>query len=141
MSNNYLIKELAQLESVAKVLKDYLKEYPVIVFDGEMGAGKTTFIRAFCKVLQIEDEVSSPTYSIINTYQTVDQLIVNHFDFYRVEDEMEAIESGLDEVIDSGEICLIEWSERIPKLLPESYVRVSIELNEDLSRLYSISVV
>ncbi|MFT7155653.1 MAG: tRNA threonylcarbamoyladenosine biosynthesis protein TsaE [Parvicella sp.] len=141
MSDVYLIKELAQLESVAKVLKDYLKESPIIVFDGEMGAGKTTFIRTFCKVLQVEDEVSSPTYSIINTYQTVDQEIVNHFDFYRIEDEMEAIESGLDEVIDSGEICLIEWSERIPKLLPESYVRVSIELNEDLSRLYSISVV
>ena len=141
MSDVYLIKELAQLESVAKVLKDYLKESPIIVFDGEMGAGKTTFIRTFCKVLQVEDEVSSPTYSIINTYQTVDHEIVNHFDFYRIEDEMEAIESGLDEVIDSGEICLIEWSERIPKLLPESYVRVSIELNEDLSRLYSISVV
>ncbi|MFT5600524.1 MAG: tRNA threonylcarbamoyladenosine biosynthesis protein TsaE [Flavobacteriales bacterium] len=141
MSDVYFIKELAQLESVAKVLKDYLKEYPIIIFDGEMGAGKTTFIRAFCKVLQVEDEVSSPTYSIINTYHTVDQEIVNHFDFYRIEGELEAIESGLDEVIDSGEICLIEWSERIPKLLPESYVRVSIELNEDLSRLYSISVV
>ncbi len=129
-----------QLSEVATALIQFLNEYSVVIFDGEMGTGKTTFISVLCKKLGVTDAISSPTYSIINTYESASVGEINHFDFYRIEDEQEAIESGLDEIIDSGEICFIEWAERIPKLLPQTYVRVVIELQEDFSRKFSIQL-
>lgn len=107
-----------------------LEKNHVIVFDGEMGAGKTTLIGLLCKEMGIEDS-SSPTYSIVNTYFSEKYGEVYHFDFYRLKGEQEAVESGLDEMIDSGNLCFLEWADRISKLLPESYVKVGIKQKGD----------
>lgn len=138
LEKSFHINSLEQLTLVADAIIPFLTKNPIVVFDGEMGTGKTTLISVLCKQMKVLDPISSPTYSIINTYTSSKYGSINHFDFYRIEDEQEAIESGLDEVIDSGDICFIEWAERIPKLLPPTYVRVVIELQEDFSRKFSI---
>ena len=140
MEKSLHIKSLDQLTLVATEIIPLLDKNPIVVFDGDMGTGKTTLISILCKQMGVMDAISSPTYSIVNTYESSHLGELNHFDFYRIESEQEAIESGLDEIIDSGEICFIEWAERIPKLLPPTYVRVVIELQEDFSRKFSIQL-
>ncbi|WP_258540380.1 tRNA (adenosine(37)-N6)-threonylcarbamoyltransferase complex ATPase subunit type 1 TsaE [Parvicella tangerina] len=116
-----------------------MNNYPVVSFRGEMGAGKTTLIRAICEKMGITD-VSSPTYAIVNTYESPNYGDVYHFDFYRLDGEQEALESGLDELIDSGKVCFLEWADRISKLLPPSYVKVDIERDGDIRNI-SIDIV
>jgi len=140
LEKSFHINSLDQLTLVASEIIPMLGENPVVLFDGDMGTGKTTLISTLCKQMGVMDAISSPTYSIINTYESSQFGELNHFDFYRIEGEQEAIESGLDEIIDSGAICFIEWAERIPKLLPLTYVRVVIELQEDFSRKFSIQL-
>lgn len=93
-------------------------EHNIIQFQGEMGAGKTTLIKEILRQMQCKDEVSSPTYSLVNEYETANG-IVYHFDFYRINDESEAYDMGWEEYADSGNLCLIEWPERIKSLIPE----------------------
>lgn len=121
------IADINELEIVAQAIKELCNNHSIFVIDGEMGAGKTTLISKVCRILNIEDESSSPTYSIVNSYFSEKFGEINHFDFYRLEDENEAIESGLDEPLYNGSICFIEWAEKIENLLPESYVKVKIE--------------
>ncbi|MFT4755018.1 MAG: tRNA threonylcarbamoyladenosine biosynthesis protein TsaE [Salibacteraceae bacterium] len=113
---------LSQLDSVAIELKEVLKTNKVVLFFGHMGAGKTTFINVLCKVLKVEDETSSPTFSIVNEYQTENKEVVYHFDFYRLKSEMEAYDLGYEDYLYSGNVCLIEWPEKIESLLPEDAV-------------------
>jgi tRNA threonylcarbamoyladenosine biosynthesis protein TsaE len=121
------IADINELDIVAQAIKELCNNHSIFVIDGEMGAGKTTLISKVCRILNIEDEPSSPTYSIVNSYFSEKFGEINHFDFYRLEDENEAIESGLDEPLYNGSICFIEWAEKIENLLPESYVKVKIE--------------
>lgn len=132
---------LNNIRQVAELIVKSVGEFkePVVIFDGEMGAGKTTTIAEVVKLLGSGDEVSSPTFGIVNTYFSAEIGNIYHFDFYRIEDEEEAIYSGLDEMIDSGNICLIEWSEKIPNLLPDSVVRVVIKILEDNHRKINIT--
>ncbi len=109
-----------------------------ILFYGEMGAGKTTFIKAFCAALGVEDTVSSPTFSIVNEYSS-SHGIIYHFDFYRLKNQTEALDLGLEEYLDSGNYCLIEWPEKIPDLLPENYVRISLKVQPDQQRKLTIT--
>lgn len=141
MNKSFEIENVDQLEKVGLTIATLAKETPVIVFDGEMGAGKTTLISQVCKHLNIISNISSPTYAIVNTYERDKGSDVYHFDFYRLENEMEAVQSGLDEMIDSGNICLIEWGERIMKLLPMKFVRVNISITGVTSRLIEITKV
>ncbi len=129
---------IEELSQVADAIAEICKNYPVIIFDGEMGAGKTTLISKVCQILKVEDEPSSPTFSIVNTYLSSEVGNLHHFDFYRIEDEEEAMASGLDEIIDSGDVCFIEWAEKIPNLLPENYVRVAIEVVDPNHRKITI---
>ena len=99
-----------------------------------MGAGKTTFTKAICKVLGVPDSVNSPTFTIINEYRTKEGEPVYHFDFYRIDKLEEAYDIGFDEFVDSGRLCLIEWPEKIEKLLPEETLRVYIKVLPDDSR-------
>jgi len=99
----------------------------VILFNGEMGAGKTTFIKAIAKKLGVNDVTGSPTFSLVNEYQTFDNQIVYHFDVYRIKSEEEAYDMGMDEYLYSGNWCFIEWAEKIPNLVPEAHSIISIK--------------
>lgn len=132
------IKSIDELGEVSLAIKDLCTTQNIFVVDGEMGAGKTTLISNTCRLLNIEDAPSSPTYSIVNSYFSKEFGAINHFDFYRLEDENEAIESGLDEPLYDGSICFIEWAERIEKLLPETYVKVAIKTLPNNHRLITI---
>ena len=100
-----------------------------------MGAGKTTFIKAICRELGVEEVMSSPTFSIVNEYATNDGNTIYHFDFYRLEDESEAYAAGLHEYFDSGAYCFVEWAERVPSILPVSTVNVRITVEGEERRI------
>lgn len=109
-----------------------------LLFYGEMGAGKTTLIKAFCAALGVKDAVSSPTFSIVNEYH-YPKGVVYHFDFYRLKNQTEALDLGLEEYLDSGSYCLIEWPEKIPGLLPENYLEILLEVQPDQQRKLTIA--
>ena len=102
------------------------KTNKVVLFNGLMGAGKTTFIKAICKNLGVEDMTSSPTFSLVNEYETSEGQRVYHFDLYRINSEIEALDMGIDDYLYSGNWCFIEWPEKIPNLLPENVSIVNI---------------
>jgi tRNA threonylcarbamoyladenosine biosynthesis protein TsaE len=111
----------------------------VILFHGEMGVGKTTLIKALAKNLGVNGATSSPTFSLVNEYQTINNQIVYHFDFYRLKVETEALDMGADEYFYSGHWCFIEWAEKIPNLIPDSHSVISISLLSDGRRLLELS--
>lgn len=118
---------IADLAEAAEILISGFGAQRVFAFYGEMGAGKTTLISSIVKELGSADAVQSPTYSLVNEYQTKKGERIYHFDFYRMQNEQEAFESGAMDLIDSGSWCFIEWPEKIPTLLPDRFVKVNIE--------------
>jgi len=117
-----------QLPAIAAELVLHAGDQKIWIFEGELGAGKTTLIKAICRVLEVADTVSSPTFSLINEYETRSGTSIYHFDFYRIKDEMEAADLGVDEYFYSGNLCLIEWPSKIPSLLPGNYLKITINL-------------
>lgn len=117
---------LSEIETVATKMLPYLTN-KIILVNGEMGAGKTTMIKALCKALKSPDVVSSPTFSLINEYRTANDKPLYHFDCYRIENEEEAYDFGAEEYLYSGHLCFIEWSENIASLLPEECTSLLIE--------------
>ena len=109
------------------------------IFYGEMGAGKTTLIKAIARQLNVEDNVHSPTFSIVNEYRNFSDEVFYHFDFYRIEKETEAMDIGVEEYFDSGDLCFIEWPEKIASLLPKKYLRIDISITSNTSREINIS--
>lgn len=133
---------IPSLEAMPAAAQEFLAsiegQHSLIAFRAPMGAGKTTFISALCRSLGVDaDAVSSPTFAIVNEYRTASGESVYHFDFYRIEDEREALDIGLYEYLDSGSLCLMEWPENIAELLPEETLMVSIEVMEDGTRRLS----
>ncbi|KLT64580.1 tRNA (adenosine(37)-N6)-threonylcarbamoyltransferase complex ATPase subunit type 1 TsaE [Pedobacter sp. BMA] len=126
---------LSDLPFVAQRLNDFAGSEKIFVFEGDMGAGKTTFIKEFCKMLGVDEVVSSPTYSIVNEYLG-ENCSVYHFDFYRIKHIQEAFDLGYEEYFYGGEICLIEWPERVAELLPDHFVKVKIDILDDNRRLF-----
>jgi tRNA threonylcarbamoyladenosine biosynthesis protein TsaE len=124
------------LEEINTVADQIIAQNPnkVILFYGEMGVGKTTLIKQLCKKLGVLEATSSPTFSLVNEYQTKDNQIVYHFDFYRLKQEMEALDMGADDYLYSGNWCFIEWAEKIPNLIPEEHSVLTIELLPDNKR-------
>jgi len=110
----------------------------VFLFYGEMGAGKTTLVKAMCKILAVPDTVTSPTFSIVNEYHGEDH-VVYHFDFYRLRFESEALDMGAEEYFFSGNICFIEWPEKIPSLIPEKHIKVHIKVTGINSRQIKVA--
>jgi tRNA threonylcarbamoyladenosine biosynthesis protein TsaE len=106
----------------------------VFAFNGEMGTGKTTFIKAICEELGVVDVINSPTFAIVNEYRTTNGDSIYHFDFYRIKKLQEALAIGLEEYLESGSLCLIEWPDKIEELLPATTVFVAIEEQADGSR-------
>ncbi len=132
------VKHLSALPNVAQQLLDFAGEEKVFIFEGDMGAGKTTFIKAFCKVLGILETVSSPTYSIVNEYEGSAGAVF-HFDFYRIKDIQEAYDLGFEEYLYGGAICLIEWPQKIAELLPESLIKIDIIIVSETERVFKFS--
>ena len=131
------INSLDELKVAAKELITAFSDDRVFAFYGKMGAGKTTFIQSICRALGSEDNVTSPTFALINEYNTDDLESIFHFDFYRIKDIEEAYDLGYEDYIYSGSYCLIEWPEMIESLLPEKMVEVKIEVQDDDSRVIS----
>ena len=128
---------LDALRDVAAEVINSLDGRNVVAFCGAMGAGKTTLISAIMEYLGSTDNVTSPTFALVNQYNTASNSAVYHFDFYRINKLAEAIEIGLYDYLDSGCLCIMEWPENIEDLLPEETLKVSISVNPDMSRTVS----
>lgn len=117
---------LAEIDMAAEsVLAQNIKK--TILFHGSMGAGKTTFIKAIARKLGVTDVTSSPTFSLVNEYETQDGQVLYHFDLYRINSEEEGYDMGLDEYFYSGNVCLIEWPEKTPNLIPLDHTSITIK--------------
>ena len=121
----FIINSLDEIHEVANKIINQL-QYKLITFEGEMGAGKTTFIKEFVKALGTNDDVSSPTFSIVNEYET-DNGIVYHFDFYRLNHEEEALDFGIEEYLYSNQYCLMEWPNKIANFIPDEHHTITLE--------------
>ena len=126
------------LEALPQAAHDFvaaMDDRTVFAFHGEMGAGKTTFIKALCLVLGVEDEVNSPTFAIVNEYRSATTAeLIYHFDCYRLKKIEEAVDLGFEDYMDSSALCFIEWPEIVEELLPGDTVHVNITVGEDGSR-------
>lgn len=123
----FRVNQEDELPSVAREIARLLPEAGVVLFDGVMGAGKTTLIRELCKVLGVVDEVSSPTYSIVNEYLTKSGSRLYHFDLYRINNPEELLDIGIEEYLAQRALCLIEWPDRLGYLEPDNALRVCVE--------------
>ena len=138
MKHQIQIAGLQDLERAAREFLQLLGGRTLVAFYAPMGAGKTTFTTAVCKELGVEeDAISSPTFAIVNEYRGKGGRPVFHFDFYRIDNPAEALDIGLYDYLDSGELCLMEWPENVEGLLPEETLRVQISVQPDGSRLLS----
>ncbi|CAM3837277.1 tRNA (adenosine(37)-N6)-threonylcarbamoyltransferase complex ATPase subunit type 1 TsaE [Pontibacter korlensis] len=125
------MSSLEDLPAAASVLLEEAASEPIILFEGPMGAGKTTLIKELCKQLGVQENVSSPTFALVNEYEGEHGKLIYHFDFYRINDEREALDIGAPEYFESGRLCLIEWPSMIPNLLPDHYLLVQLQPNAE----------
>ncbi len=132
-----IIENLNKIDESAKQFLSYFSEPQVVAFHGEMGAGKTTFIKAICKQLDVVDVVNSPTFAIVNEYETERNDLVYHFDLYRMENPEEALDIGFEDYLYSGRWCFIEWPEIASQYLPKEIVQIKIEEQEKGKRKVS----
>ena len=139
------IQDLEHIREAAREFIENIGEHTVFAFYGKMGAGKTTFIKAICEELGVEDVITSPTFAIVNEYSPDSCLLspdssIYHFDFYRIKKLEEVYDMGFEDYFYSGSLCLIEWPELIEEVLPEDAVKVHITENPDGTRIVSLSI-
>jgi len=127
-----------QLREVAEALLAALDGRTVVALRGEMGAGKTTLIRSVAECLGVEDQVTSPTFALVNQYESDKGERLFHFDFYRIEDEREAFDLGYEEYFYSGDLCFVEWPEKIEWLMPDAVMEVRITVEGPTERSFEI---
>lgn len=132
------IESLSELPKVAEAVLGELRGRSVVLFRGPMGAGKTTLISRIAAALGAEDTVTSPTFALVNQYEGEGGRRIYHFDFYRINNVEEALDLGYEEYFYSGELCLVEWPEKIEPLLPEDAMTVTITVGEDERRIFTI---
>ncbi len=125
---------LTELDQVAEELIKAAGDVSVWLFFGEMGAGKTTLIKAIGRHLGVYSPMASPTFSIVNEYDTAESQTICHFDFYRLKREEEAYDIGVDEYFDSGRLCLVEWPERVPNLVPPRHFEIRLTILSETQR-------
>jgi tRNA threonylcarbamoyladenosine biosynthesis protein TsaE len=132
---------LDELDGVARALMSAAPGAKVFAFHGGMGAGKTTFIARLCRILGVQAPISSPTFALVNEYPLASGLgCIHHMDLYRLDDEREAFEAGLEETLHSGDTCLVEWPERAPGILPPDAVHVWLEALPDGRRRIRVRI-
>lgn len=136
----FLLHDTNALPWAAGKILEFAGENRVFLFHGDMGAGKTTLIKAICEKLKVEDFVSSPTFSIVNEYCTANGSVF-HFDFYRIKTESEAFDLGYEDYVYSGNYCFIEWPEKILNLLPPNFVRVRITERSAQERIINLHLI
>ena len=127
-----------ELNQVAEFIFKSIDEYKIICFSGPMGSGKTTLIKEVLKMAEVKDNVSSPTFSLVNEYKGSEGRIFYHFDFYRINDVNEAYDIGAEEYFYSGNSCLIEWSDKVEEILPSKVLKVNIEVLSEAERKIEI---
>jgi tRNA threonylcarbamoyladenosine biosynthesis protein TsaE len=129
-----LLYDLGDIEIIARQFILDIDEYKIIAFTGELGAGKTTFINAVCKDLQVKETVTSPTYSIIQEYHFGNANIIYHMDLYRIKNVEEAIDAGVEECLQSGHLCFVEWPENAHLFFEENTVWVALKTVSEFGR-------
>ena len=132
------ITELSDLEKVAVKVLSLTEDCKLVLLKGDLGSGKTALTKFMCKLLNVKDEISSPTFSLINQYETEQGEKVYHFDLYRLEEAVEAYDIGCEEYFNSGNLCFIEWPEIAEEIIPEGRIEVSIEV-KGINRTFNIS--
>lgn len=131
---------LEDLPQTVAEIYDFGRAYKIWLFKAEMGGGKTTFISSLCDFLQVEDHVSSPTFGLVNEYMSAKVGEIYHFDFYRIKNEQEAFEIGVEDYFYSDKLCLVEWPEMIPSFIPDQFLLIEIKLStEQTKRSFKIS--
>ena len=136
--NTLHIRPEEELPEVAEALLAALGDRRVVVLRGEMGAGKTTLVRAVAEALGADDQVTSPTFALVNQYRSAAGDRIYHFDFYRIDTPAEAYDLGYEEYFYSGDLCLVEWPDKIEELLPDDVMTVRIEVDGETSRTFRI---
>lgn len=128
-------------EELTQVAKDLLRSYPdyrIFAFYGDMGTGKTTFIKELCRQLGVKNLTLSPSFAIINEYWSENDEPIYHFDFYRINDKVEVFDIGFSDYLFSGNYCFIEWSEKIEEFLTSDHLHISIEVDDNFYRIFAI---
>jgi len=131
---------LETINDAARRFVDMIGDHKVIAFNGQMGAGKTTFIHAVCEELNVTDTVSSPTFSIINEYSIPEGAKIYHLDLYRIKDAEEAMNAGVEDCYYSGNLCLVEWPEKAETLLPDETIHCTIDVTANNARKLRINL-
>lgn len=134
------IHDLSELQAAAKQFLNMLGINKIVAFQGEMGVGKTTFIIELLKQMGVDHPNGSPTYSLENSYVSAKNGLIRHYDLYRLNTLHEAYDIGMDEVLDGGDYCFIEWPEKIEKILPDDTIWVYLRTNEDDSRTLTVDI-
>lgn len=137
---NIKIESLDKIDEAALEFIRAMGDNTVFAFHGDMGAGKTTFIKAICENLGVSDTINSPTFAIVNEYRSDSGELIYHFDFYRINKIEEVFDFGYEDYFYSGSLCFIEWPEKVDTLLPKDTVNVYVKVQEDGSREVSLSI-
>ena len=132
--------KLTDINKVATLLIEKLKPYKIWAFNASMGTGKTTLINEICQQFGVVETSSSPTFSIINEYETLNKEIIYHYDFYRIETPEEVFDLGVEEQFYEGNLCLIEWPENIDEYLPQETIFIDIKINDDNTRTLKVNI-
>lgn len=140
MNINIKIESLDKIDEAALEFIRAMGDNTVFAFHGDMGAGKTTFIKAICENLGVSDTINSPTFAIVNEYRSDSGELIYHFDFYRINKIEEVFDFGYEDYFYSGSLCFIEWPEKVDTLLPKDTVNVYVKVQEDGSREVSLSI-
>lgn len=133
------IDSIEHIHDIARQFIEIIGDSRVLAFYGKMGAGKTTFIKALCEVLGVEDVITSPTFAIVNEYTNGEGNPIYHFDFYRIKRLEEVYDMGYEDYFYSGNLCLMEWPELIEEILPDDALRITISEDEDGTRTIDVS--
>lgn len=131
------------LEDIGEAAKSFLAAtatYKVFALQGDMGAGKTTFVHAVCEAMGVKDTISSPTFSIINEYVSATGKVIYHIDLYRLKDEQEAMQAGVEDCLYSGNYCFVEWPDKAPNIFPDDTLGVSIDVIDMKTRKLKINL-